>query len=147
MSEKTVLVEKLIAGHGRDGRCVYFKRGKRELVEACLRPHVSVAKMAMRHGVNANLLRKWIVAYQAQLPRATGRIAARHSVAAKLLPVLQLEGSPLQRLSDGPPMLASAGDSSGYGIEIVMPNCTVRVRGVVDPRQLSTVLDCVAQLR
>jgi transposase-like protein len=30
------------------------------LIEAALRPGVSVARMAQEHGINANLLRKWI---------------------------------------------------------------------------------------
>lgn len=33
---------------------------KDRLVAACLEPGVSVARLALEHGVNANLLRKWI---------------------------------------------------------------------------------------
>ena len=36
------------------------------LVEAALRPGVSVARLALEHGVNANLLRKWITKYLMQ---------------------------------------------------------------------------------
>jgi transposase len=35
-------------------------QAKRELIEGCLQPGVSVAKLALMHGINANLLRKWI---------------------------------------------------------------------------------------
>ncbi|RQS42695.1 transposase [Burkholderia sp. Bp8986] len=46
-----------------DGRRRYDENGKRALVEAALRPGVSVARMAQEHGGNANLLRKWITKY------------------------------------------------------------------------------------
>lgn len=46
-----------------DGRRRYDEKSKRVLVEAALRPGVSVAGLAHEHGVNANLLRKWITKY------------------------------------------------------------------------------------
>ena len=63
MENKSRLSRALVAGHGRDGRCRYDPEAKRELVEACLQPGVSVARMALEHGINANLLRKWIGLY------------------------------------------------------------------------------------
>ena len=73
MAEKdTELSRPLVVGRKRDGRRCYDKEAKRELIESCLRPGISVAGMAMKHGVNANLLRTWITGYQrvAQLPVA-----------------------------------------------------------------------------
>ncbi len=73
MTEKdTELSSPLVVGRKRDGRRCYDKEAKRELIEACLRPGVSVAGMALQHGINANLLRTWITQYQrvAQLPAA-----------------------------------------------------------------------------
>jgi transposase len=62
MTERTIdLVPGLIRGHKRDGRCIYDRKAKRELVRRCLQPGVSVAGLALMHGINANLLRKWIV--------------------------------------------------------------------------------------
>ncbi|MFM0441848.1 transposase [Paraburkholderia strydomiana] len=46
-----------------DGRRRYDENGKRALVEIALRSDVSVAKLALEHGINANLLRKWITKY------------------------------------------------------------------------------------
>ena len=48
----------------RDGRRRYDSQSKRRLAQACLQPGVSLAGMALKHGVNANLLRKWVVNYQ-----------------------------------------------------------------------------------
>jgi transposase len=45
---------------GRNGRRRYDPASKDRLVAACLEPGVSVARLALEHGVNANLLRKWI---------------------------------------------------------------------------------------
>jgi transposase len=48
----------------RDGRRWFDPQAKRELIEASLRPGVSVAGLALEHGVNANQLRKWIRQHQ-----------------------------------------------------------------------------------
>jgi transposase len=48
------------------------------LVEACLEPGISVARLALEHGVNANQLRKWVRKYQerqsANGQRSTGQL-------------------------------------------------------------------------
>lgn len=44
----------------RNGRCRYDPISKARLVEACLEPGASVARLALDNGVNANLLRKWV---------------------------------------------------------------------------------------
>jgi transposase-like protein len=60
MENNSEILNGLVVAHRRDGRCRYDPQVKQELVKRCLYPGVSVAAMAMRHGVNANLLRKWI---------------------------------------------------------------------------------------
>ncbi len=62
----TRLSRSLIVGHGRDGRCLYDPEAKRELAEICWQPGISVAKVALEHGINANLLRKWMERYRDQ---------------------------------------------------------------------------------
>jgi hypothetical protein len=42
---------------GRDGRRRFDPASKNRLVAACLEPGVSVSRLALEHGVNANLLR------------------------------------------------------------------------------------------
>ncbi len=49
---------------GRDGKRRYDRQSKRRLVEACLQPGVSVAGLALKAGINANLLRRWITLHQ-----------------------------------------------------------------------------------
>lgn len=52
---------------GIDGKRRFDRHTKRRLVEACLEPGASVAGLALQHGVNANLLRKWIKLHQQRL--------------------------------------------------------------------------------
>ncbi|MGP1691558.1 MAG: IS66-like element accessory protein TnpA [Giesbergeria sp.] len=61
MSEiDTEVVRRLVTGRKNDGRAVYDPQAKAEVVRACMRPGVSVARMALQCGINANLLRRWI---------------------------------------------------------------------------------------
>ncbi len=53
----TELKQRLVVSRKQDGRCCYDPQAKRELIEAYLQPGVSVAKLALAHGINANLLR------------------------------------------------------------------------------------------
>ncbi len=45
-------------------RTSYPKPLKAQIVQECLPPGVSMASVALRHGINANLVRKWIPLYQ-----------------------------------------------------------------------------------
>jgi hypothetical protein len=66
MENDSEVLSGLVLGRLRDGRCRYDPQVKQELVRRCLQPGVSVARMAMQHGVNANLLRKWITQRQSR---------------------------------------------------------------------------------
>ena len=44
----------------RNGRRRFDAASKERLVSACLRPGSSISGLALAHGVNANLLRKWV---------------------------------------------------------------------------------------
>lgn len=60
MSERVIdLVHGLVRGQQCNGRCVYDKQAKRELVRRCQQSGVSVAAMALALPLKANLLRKW----------------------------------------------------------------------------------------
>ncbi|MEE4697099.1 transposase [Pseudomonas alliivorans] len=41
-------------------RTSYPKPFKAQVVQECLSPDVSIASVALRHSINANLVRKWI---------------------------------------------------------------------------------------
>ena len=53
------------------------RRASGVLIEAALQPGVSVARLAQEHGVNANLLRKWITKFL--MEREQGILPIPHS--------------------------------------------------------------------
>ena len=137
-----VSAERLIVKLRRDGRNVYSAEGKRALVEACLRPGASISGVALAHGVNANLLGKWINQY-----RATRQSSA---VSPVLLPVA-LQGeiptavgtrfaipeAARQRPASPPPSL----------IVMALDGARIELTGQVDREALAAVLDCLKQSR
>jgi transposase-like protein len=92
MSERSVeLVANLVRSHKMDGRRSYDRQAKMELIRRCLEPGVSVAGAALAHGLNANLLRKWIkdATLGSQRKRAALRapaklLAVTHATAPRL---------------------------------------------------------------
>ena len=66
MENNSEALNGLVLERRRDGRCRYDPQVKQELVRRCLQPGVSVARVAIQHGVNANLLRKWITQWQSR---------------------------------------------------------------------------------
>jgi transposase len=108
---------------------------KQELVARSLQPGVSVAAIAMEHGINANLLFGWRRRHlQVQASQAgTG------SQAAVLLPV-SIE-APVRAMSlDAPAVVPRPSTGS---IEIEIGNARVRLRGAIDEASLRTVLSAL----
>jgi transposase len=133
MPEKTgELVEGLILKPGSNGRRTYSVAAKRALVQLCSRPGTSVAGMALAHGINANLLRRWMVQY-APMTTISGDKAADKS------------GAALVSVTTSRPTAVRAAVSTESFIEITFMGATIRVRGAVDSRVLGVVLDCLAQ--
>ncbi len=109
----------VVTGTRRDGRRCYDEQSKRSLARACLRPGVSLAGMALKHGVNANLLRKWVVTYQlAQDVPDAAPLAAFVPVA--------LSGSVPTVKGDRAPMRPTAGMPSATGLN--MPPSRLRAQ-------------------
>lgn len=80
MENNSEVLSGLVLGRISDGRCRYDPQVKQELVKRCLQPGVSVAALAMQHGVNANLLRKWITKWQSRnaMEQAASEIAPQN---------------------------------------------------------------------
>ena len=80
-----------VVGVLRNGRRRYDPASKRRLVEACLQPGVSLAGVALRHGVNANLLRKWVAGQQRQQRNGVA-VGAIDRATEVFVPVVELCG-------------------------------------------------------
>jgi transposase len=130
LESKLDLVPNLIRGRSRDGRNLYGKAAKRELVRRVMEPGVSLAATALAHGINANVLRKWVVKRGGK-PRELRRALARPAAPAALVAVEVAK----------PVELSTARESC---LEILVGGATVRIRGRVDVESLRAVLDCLA---
>lgn len=125
---------------GRKGRPNYPIEFKKQLAQAACEPGVSVAKLAMQHGVNANMVFKWRRRYQA------GQFDAS-TPSASFLPVrLQSESAAVQTL---PPCADSSAVpdalAAGGTIEIRFAQAVIRVQGHVDIGALGVVLASLKQ--
>jgi transposase len=93
MSEKQDLKSRLVTGMKRDGRREYDEDALDELVELCLKSRVSIARMATRHDVNPNQLRKWIARYQ---QRQVRDLTVDDAVSIDMAPTLTRAIEPVQ---------------------------------------------------
>ena len=57
----------LIARSYMRQRSSYPKPFKAQVVQECLQPGATVSSVAIRHGINANVIRKWLPVYRDQV--------------------------------------------------------------------------------
>lgn len=119
----------------RKGRPNYPLEFKRQLAQEACEPKVSVAKLALTYGINANMLFTWRRQYRAGLFDVAG--------AATLLPVsvCNAQGhTDVQQPAMETPAAAPATTAVAGTIEITFPGAVVRLDGRVDSATLRTVL-------
>lgn len=151
MMRTTVVVERaqLVARTRADGRHVYRKEGKSALVAACSAPGASVAAIALAHGVNANLLRKWITrSHMRDRPSrdqrtetsALGDAAARSpaSTSTHAAQFLAVELAPAPAVPA--PVISAPGT-----ISIQIGEARIDIGGVVEREALRRVIDCLRE--
>lgn len=125
----------------RTGRRTYTLDYKLDVVRRCRAPGVSVAAVAMAHGINANLVRRWIVRHQG------ARTDSASKAQATMLPVTidavtaQVEG----RADDQVDAAAKRRRPGAATIEIELYGARILLRGAVDTQALRSVLDVLAQ--
>ena len=121
-------------------------------MSACA-PGTSVAKLALGHGVNTNLLFKWRREYRAGKFGVPDPAHTVTEAVEKPAPVTQTRVSPSIQLL---PVVEIAAGSAGSGttvssepacIEIVFACATVRICGTPEIAPLRAVLDCLARRR
>ena len=72
---------------------------KHQLIQQCLQPDTSVAKVAMQHQINANLLHKWIRHFRSMPPALT----TPSSMQVDFLPIV-LPSTPVKEEAPPPPV-------------------------------------------
>jgi transposase len=110
----------------RTGRRTYSRQYKLEIVQECSAPRASVAGVALAHGINANLVRRWIVQHR------SGRLRPMPA----MLPVMLSAPTALP-----PPKHPPA---AGV-IEIELTCARILVRGAVDAAALRTVIESLVR--
>jgi transposase len=119
----------------RTGRRTYTESYKRDVVRQCGMPGVSVAAIALAHGMNANLVRRWIVGEQ-----------RRESVALAVPKPVMLPVT-VAATTDALPATVAAKATPCEHAPIEIEFCGVRIylHEGVDARMLRRVLDVLAQ--
>jgi len=125
----------------RTGRRTYTRDYKLEVVRRCRGPGVSVAAVALAHGLNANLVRRWIVGHQGTLLDPAPKLQAT------LLPVTIDAASALtEGRADDQGDAATKRRRPGVAtIEIELYGARIHLRGGVDVQALRCVLSVLAQ--
>jgi transposase len=113
----------------RNGKRIFTSAFKAWLVEQAGKPGTSVAGLALRHGVNANQLRRWM------------RLAKQYVTerAPVLLPVYIEQA----QVPATPAVPAPASSAAASPIEIEVAGAVVRVYEGVDAHRLRMVLDAL----
>jgi transposase len=130
-----------VVGVLRNGRRRYDPASKRRLVEACLQPGVSLAGVALQHGVNANLLRKWVAGQQPQQRNGVA-VGAIDRATDVFVPVVELCGvAGLPEPPAAPPIQHHVPPAkAAYPPDPPMPRLTVEM-----PNGVRLRLECSVQ--
>lgn len=112
-----------VEGIRSNGKKIYAKAFKAWLVDQATKPGVSVAGLALRAGINANQLRRWMLLTERR----------RTTLAPKVLPVVVSEVSVAKAMAA--PMARAA-----RVIEVEIGGAVVRVGDDIDEQHLRTVL-------
>jgi transposase len=108
------------------GKRSFDPDGKRRLVEACRRPGASLAGLALKAGVNANQLRKWVEMYR-KVSVVTGPPRMIESEPSAFVPVVTIgtttlkSAEPSESLTirrDSPPAPMSASPQARLSVRL-----------------------------
>lgn len=108
------LSEKAVTRGASKTRRSYSKELKVTIVSECLAGARSVASIALEHGINANLIHKWI------------RLS-REQPSSRMVPV-------------APPVVGELVTAGGGHIELSLSGATIRLYGDVEEARIRTVL-------
>jgi transposase len=123
----------------RNGKRFFSEAHKRAVVEKCLVAGASVSAIALAHGFNTNLVRKWIGKHQAA--RALARSAGA------FVPVSVVEAPAISTRTSRRGAGKRAPEPRNGWIEIEIGAARVVLRGKVDAGQLRLVLDVLGAWR
>ncbi|WP_080404889.1 transposase [Burkholderia ubonensis] len=142
------LRDRLVVDRKRDGRRKYDEAAKRELIQACLKPGVSIARTAMEYGINPNLVRTWITQYQRKQDQAE-LVAPANARSRETSPELPTVSEPpesafVQIVSSPTPIPADCGRT--LSLNVRLPNGVEFDLGKASLDELTTVVQMLGRL-
>lgn len=125
----------------RTGRRTYTRKFKLDVVRQCSLPGVSVSAVALAHGINANLVRRWIVRRRGASPAGSAKPQAI------MLPVtIEAASGVSTHTTDHAVDVVTPRSRPGSAvIEIELEGARIHLRGGIDARMLRVVLDSLSQ--
>jgi transposase len=141
------LKRRLVVGHKSDGRSVYDKAAKSELVALCRQPGASVSRLARECGVNANQVSRWLREHGHGVRRARkagGGVATRAPatfVAVSMPPALPI------RAASGHNIGADTVTVTVMDIQARLPNGVAIDLRSVELRNVGEVIEALGRLR
>mgnify|MGYP006190967659 FL=1 len=112
-------------------------------------PGVSVASVALAHGLNANMVFKWRREFRAGLfttnksEPALLPVTVTHSNTVSVISNVNVTEAPMTTASAVPTPRPRSKGPSGF-IEIELNGARICVHGTVEPKQLRCVLQCLS---
>lgn len=118
---------------------------KRHLVELSLLPGASVARIALDHRLNTNVLFKWRRTHLRSLAQSKPKVVTGLLPVTVEAPAATVEVVPAQALNPTSQRRARAAAAAGGVIEIDLPFGRVRLTGTVDVAALRVVIEALSQ--
>lgn len=122
---------RLMVSRKRDGRCVYDEQAKQELIAACGRPGILMARLARDCGINANLLNTWVRKHERKAAVLPSPVAAEAKVAESAFVPARIE-APAQ---------------AGVQLQARLPNGVVVDLASCDLTQACALIEALGRLR
>ena len=120
----------------------YSAQFKIDLVAACLRPGASVAALALQHGMNANVLHRWLKEYDQGRHRPNGRAEVAAVAHQELTPAFIPIPLPVSAPTTQPTPASSAPAAADIRIELQRNGLSVTLEW-----PLSAASACAQMLR
>lgn len=132
-----------ITGITAHGRRLFSVESKARLVAACLRPGVSVSRMALDHELNANLLRRWIKDYLAGAAASDSGVPVPWNDTGAFV---RVETKEKQAATFAERVLPVGTDAACARLSIEMPNGVRLALEGGDPQMLATMIDALRRI-
>jgi transposase len=123
----------------RNGKRWFDPVEKERLIDACLEPGVSVAGLALAHGINANQLRKWVKLRQDRKATEKALPVMRSCAPSAFVPVV--ETAPIARL----PATSARPPSARVRVKASLPNGVRLELEDADAQVLSAMIEALGR--